>query len=83
MYQLKQIKLKTMKNSISLSNFNLDRVGYGQYNVTYISPTTGKEYASRTTDSSLIDATFNCDSPKIKDLNLLKKIAKNSCRHSW
>jgi hypothetical protein len=72
-----------MKNSISISDFNLKRVGYGQYNVTYISPATGKEYTSRTTDSSLIDATFNSDSPKIKDLNLLKKIAKYSCTHNW
>lgn len=66
-----------MKNSISLSNFRLNRVGHGQYNITFISSKTGKEYTSRTTDSSLIDNTFNSDNPKIKDLNQLKRIAKS------
>ena len=64
-----------MKKTISLSNFNLQRVGYGQYNITYIS-SFGKHYTSRTTDSSLIDDTFNSDNPKIKDLNLLKRMCK-------
>ena len=62
-------------NKLSISNFNLKRVGYGQYEVTYLAPT-GKEYTGRTTDSSLIDATFNSDNPKVKDLNTLKRIAK-------
>lgn len=66
-----------MKNSISIAHFVLNRVGYGQYDITYISPTTGRCYTSRTTDSSLVYDTFNSDNPKVKDLIILKKIAKS------
>lgn len=50
--------------------------GYGRYKVTYESPATGKKWTAETTDMPLIDATKNAESPKRKDLDLLKRICK-------
>ena len=65
-----------MKNSIKLSDFYFNFKGHGHYKVTYKSPITNKCWTSTTSDMQLIDATRNSDSPKIKDLNELKKMCK-------
>jgi hypothetical protein len=60
-----------------LSDFRFQFAGYGHYKVTYISPTTGKEWARTTSDMTLIDATKNADeTPRRKDLDTLKRICK-------
>jgi len=61
-----------MKNLITLSDFNFQFTGHGHYKVTY------KKWSKTTSDMQLIDATKNSDSPKIKDLNELKRMCKNS-----
>jgi hypothetical protein len=65
-----------MKNTISLNDFTFKFAGYGHYEVTYTSPKTRKEFTTVTNNMPLIDATKNSDSPKIKDLNELKKLCK-------
>ena len=65
------------KKSISLSDFNFKMVGYGQWNVTYFSPITGKQWTRYTTNAPLIDETKNSDNPKVCDLNRLKKLCKS------
>lgn len=65
-----------MKTTISLSDFRFMPSGYGHYQVTYISPVTGKRWTATTNNMPLIDATKNADSPKIKDLNELKRVCK-------
>jgi len=65
-----------MKTQIKLSDFDFNFKGYGMYEVTYTSPLTGKQWSARITDMTLIDATKNAESPKIKDLEVLKKICK-------
>jgi hypothetical protein len=65
-----------MKTQINLSDFDFNFKGYGMYEVTYTSPTTGKSWSARITDMPLIDATKNAENPKVKDLNTLKKICK-------
>jgi hypothetical protein len=63
--------MKTTKN-----DFTFTLQGYGHYKVTYTSPVTGKGWSNVTTDMQLIDATKNCDEPKHKDLEMLKRICK-------
>ena len=65
-----------MKNSIKLSDFYFNFSGHGHYKVTYKSNITSKCWTCTTIDMSLIDDTKNNDSPKIKDLNQLKKMCK-------
>lgn len=65
-----------MKNTISLNDFTFKFAGYGHYEVAYTSPKTRKEFTTTTSNMPLIDATKNSDSPKIKDLNELKKLCK-------
>ena len=65
-----------MKNSIHISNFKFSPSGYGHYIVTYISPTTWKEFSCTTNDMPLIDSTKNCECPKQVDLVKLKRICK-------
>ena len=65
-----------MKTTISTSDFTFEFKSYGHYQVTYTSPITGKQWTKLITDMTLIDATKNCDNPKIKDLEFLKKIVK-------
>jgi len=67
-----------MKNTISTTDFNFESAGYGHYKVTYTSPVTGKSWKTVTSNMPLIDATKGEDSPKIKDLNFLKKLCKNA-----
>ena len=67
---------KHMKNPISTTDFSLEKQGYGRYKVTYTSPVTRKQWSCITNDSELIDNTFHCDTPKVRDLNTLKMICK-------
>jgi hypothetical protein len=61
----------------TLSDFNFTFKGHGHYKVTYTSPTTGKQWATTTSNMPLIDVTKNCDDyPKRKDLNHLKYLCK-------
>lgn len=66
-----------MKTSISITDFKFDFKGYGYYKVTYTSPVTGKSWSHVSTNMPLIDATKSADSPKIKDLKMLKYLCKN------
>lgn len=66
-----------MKNTISLSHFDFKKTGYGHYEVTYTSQTTGKSWTTKTSNMPLIDATKNAETPKFKDLHSLKQICKN------
>ena len=61
---------------ISISDFSFSFSGYGHYRVTYTSPITGKSWSTVTNNMPLIDATKNAESPKIKDLNDLKRLCK-------
>lgn len=65
-----------MKPSISIYDFSFSPSGFGHYRVTYTSPITGKSWWNITSNMPLIDATKNADSPKIKDLNILKRVCK-------
>lgn len=65
-----------MKTS-QITDFRFKKTGYGCYNVTYISPVTGKKSDCTTTDMRLIDATKNSDNPKQNDLETLKKLCKS------
>lgn len=66
-----------MKTSIKLSDFSFLFSGHGYYKVTYTSPITRKSWVHKTSDMPLIDATKNSDSPKVNDLNELKRMCKN------
>lgn len=61
---------------ISIADFEFKWAGYGHYRVTYTSPVTGKKWTATTDDMPLIDATKGEESPKIKDLERLKRICK-------
>ena len=54
--------------TINITDFSKKSAGYGQYIVTFKSEKTKKEYSNYTTDSRLIDNTFNSENPKVKDL---------------
>lgn len=60
----------------SIDNFSYNQLFYGLYSVRYISPKTGKVFSTVTTASYLIDAVFNSDDVKQKDLKALKKHIK-------
>jgi len=62
---------------ISKHDFRFMPSGYGHYKVTYTSPVTGRQWTAITSDMPLIDATKNCDEPKVRDLNYLKKVCKS------
>lgn len=66
-----------MKTTISISDFRFRFSGYGHYKVTYTSPVTGKSWTATTNDMLLIDATKNAGEPLKKDLETLKRVAKN------
>lgn len=66
-----------MKNKINISDFSFLPAGFGHYKVTYQSPITGKKWSKITNNMPLIDATKNCVSPKIKDLENLKYLIKS------
>lgn len=60
----------------SIHDFSFVQLGYGKYRVIYESPQPGKLWSVVITDMTIIDATKNSDSPKIKDLNSLKRLCK-------
>lgn len=62
---------ETMKNQISISDFNFQFAGHGHYRVTY----NGKTVT--TSNMPLIDATKNSDKPKKKDLITLRNLVNN------
>lgn len=57
-------------------DFRFELCGFGHYYVTYTSPVTGKKWSRTINDMPLIDVTKNCEEPKQKDLNFLKKKVK-------
>jgi len=61
-----------------ITDFYFEFSGYGHYRVVYTSPRTQKKWYTVTNDMPLIDATKNADNPKLKDLNALKSICKQS-----
>lgn len=67
-----------MKNNVEISDFTFYFAGHGHYRVTYTSPVTGKRWTTVTHDMPLIDATKNCESPKRKDLEHLKRVCKTT-----
>jgi hypothetical protein len=66
-----------MKTQISITDFSFEFSGYGHYKVCYQSPITHIEWHTITNDMQLIDLTKNCENPKIKHLNELKRKCKN------
>lgn len=52
-------------------------VGHGHYNVTYISPNTGRSWTRLIDDMTLVDAVRFTELPKQKDLQILKRKIKN------
>lgn len=65
-----------MKIKTKITDFKFEHSGHGQYVVYYQSPVTNKNYSKRVTDMQIIDKTKNADSPKLKDMEKLKKIIK-------
>ena len=63
-------------DKISINDFKFMPAGYGHYRVTFTSRATGKQWTATTSNMPLIDATKNAEYPKIKDLELLKKMCK-------
>ena len=59
------------------TDFTFVIVAYGRYKVIYTSPKTRKQWTAITNDMELIDNTKNSESPKLKDLNQLKRKIKN------
>lgn len=59
------------------TDFNFEFAGRGHYNVTYTSPSTGKQWTKLINDMSIIDATKNEDTPKKCDLKDLKTLCKS------
>lgn len=50
---------------------------HGHYNVTYISPNTGRSWTRLIDDMTLVDAVRFTELPKQKDLQTLKRKIKN------
>jgi hypothetical protein len=65
-----------MRKLLEITDFTFEFTGYGHYLVTYKLKTTGKKYRATTNNMRLIDATKNCENPKMKDLLELKRICK-------
>jgi len=59
------------------SDFYFKLIGYGQYEVTYTSPLTGKSWTKRITHMPLIDSTKNADEPTLTALKELKSYIKS------
>jgi hypothetical protein len=66
-----------MTKRIEITDFSFKPFGYGHYNVTYTSPSTGKQFATVVNCMPLIDVTKNADKPKQKHLQKLKKLCKS------
>jgi len=62
----------------TITDFSFLPAGYGRYRVTYTSPATRKKWTVITNDMPLIDDTKNSDQPKVKDLNILKRVCKRN-----
>ena len=77
-YNLKNGKVIISERKIRISDFTFKLAGYGQYDVTFRSENTHKQWMAHCVDMRLIDATKNADEPKIKDLNDLKYFCKNN-----
>ena len=60
---------------ISAFDFSITKTSHGQYEVTYTSPITGKDYVGKTNNSRLIDD-FTEGEVTQKDLQQLKRISK-------
>lgn len=69
-----------MKN-LDLSGFTFKFVGYGHYQVIYQTPIRGDWWRALITDMTLIDATKNCECPKVKDIKSLRTIVKRIGAH--
>ena len=67
-----------MKTKISIYDFRFKLAGYGQYDVTYLSPVTGKKWTAHVSCMPLIDKTKNADEQKRCDLESLKYFCKNN-----
>lgn len=65
------------RHRITKHDFRFIPSGHGHYKVTYTSPVTGRQWTAVTSDMPLIDDTKNCDEPKVRDLNYLKKVCKS------
>nr|DAT65173.1 MAG TPA: hypothetical protein [Caudoviricetes sp.] len=65
-----------MGTKIEKTDFEFRFAGYGHYKVTYQSPVTGKKWTKTINDMPLIDATKNEESPKRKDLEILRRRVK-------
>ena len=66
-----------MKITLDISLFGKEPRGYGRWYIWYITEKRELKYSSVTTDSKLIDATFNCENPTQKSLNELRKACKS------
>ena len=62
---------------LSIGMFKKELVSCGRWKIGYTSGKRGLVYISHTTDSKLIDATFNCENPTQKNLNELRKACKS------
>lgn len=66
-----------MTRKIQLNDFSFIFQGRGAYKVIYTSPITHKNWSTRITEMDLIDRTKNAETPKVKDLEMLKWFCKN------
>lgn len=71
------MKRGNIRTVLKKSNFDFVFAGHGHYRVTYTSPVTDKSKTKTTNDMELIDKTKNTDSPKKKDLLILKRLCKS------
>lgn len=62
---------------MSKNDFIFKFAGHGHYNVTYISPNTGRTWARLIDDMTIVDAVYFEEQPKQKDLQILKRLIKN------
>jgi hypothetical protein len=62
----------------NITDFAMVPKAYGQFSVTYTSPSTGKKWNTVTTDAPLIDEVFHSEAPTQKALDKMKYICKNT-----
>lgn len=65
-----------MKTKLQISLFGKANIEYGQWYIWYVSPKGRSKYYSVTTESKLIDKTFNSENPTQKSLLELRKACK-------
>lgn len=61
---------------LAINNFSYRIKSDGLYTIAYVCPKSFACYTSVTTDSKLIDATFNCEHPTQRNLSELRKACK-------